>query len=39
MMSEFLLAYSTECVNLVAKNEEGNLGEFLNGEQRIELSL
>ena len=38
-MSELLLAHSTECVDLVAENEEGNLGEFLDGEQRVELGL
>lgn len=38
-MSELLLADSTECVDLVAENEEGNLGEFLDGEQCIKLGL
>lgn len=39
VMSEFLFAHSTERVNLVAKNEEGNLGEFLDRKQRVELGL
>ena len=38
-MSELLLAHSAECVDLVAENEEGNLGEFLDGEQRVEFGL
>ena len=38
-MSELLLTHSAECVNLVAENEEGNLGEFLDGEQHIGLGL
>ena len=32
VMSKFFLTHSTKCINLVSKGEEGNLGEFLNGE-------
>ena len=39
MVPEFLLDHSTERINLVTKNEEGDLGEFLNREQGVKLSL
>jgi hypothetical protein len=39
MVSKFLLAHSTECINLVAEDEERNFGEFLDREQRVKLGL
>ena len=39
IMSELFLAHSSGCVDLVAENEERNLGEFLNGEEGVELCL
>lgn len=37
MMPEFFLAHSTWRINFVAENEEGDLGELLNGEEGIKL--
>ena len=39
MMSKLLFTHSTWCVNLVPENEERNLGELLNGQKCVELSL
>ena len=38
-MSELFLAYGTGCVNLVTKDKERNLGEFLDREEGIQFSL
>lgn len=38
-MSELLLADSAGCVNLVAEDEEGHLGELLDGKECVQLSL
>lgn len=37
MMPQLLLADSTHSINLVTQDYEGNLGELLNGQQRVEL--
>lgn len=39
MMPQLLFADSTGGVNLVAEDKERNLGEFLNGEEGVELGL
>lgn len=39
IMPELLLAYSTGCVDLVTKDKERNLGEFLDREKSIQFSL
>ena len=38
-MPELVLAHGPWRVNLVAEDKEGNLGEFLNGEEGIKLRL
>ena len=38
-MPELVLAHRSGRVNLVAEDKEGNLGEFLNGEEGIKLRL
>ena len=38
-MPELLLADGAWRVDLVAEDEEGDLGEFLDGQERVELSL
>lgn len=39
MMSQLLLADGTGRVNLVSQNEEGNLGELLDGQESVELGF
>ena len=39
VMPQLLLADSSRSVNLVSKNEEGNLREFLNGQESVEFRL
>lgn len=39
MMSQLLLAHGTRGINLVSENKEGDLGQLLDGEKRIQLSL
>ena len=38
-MPELVLAHSAGCVNLVAEDKEGDLGELLNGEEGVKLRL
>lgn len=38
-MSQFVLADGVGVVDLVAENEEGDLGELLHGEESVELGL
>lgn len=38
-MSELLLTNRTRCVDLVTKDEERNLREFLDGEEGVEFGL
>lgn len=38
-MSHLVLRDSIRVVNLVAENDEGNLGELLHGEEGVELGL
>lgn len=39
MMPQLLLTHSTGRVDLVAEDEERNLGEFFDGEKGVELGL
>lgn len=39
VMPELFLAYSTRSINLVAEDKERNLGELLNGKERVEFGL
>jgi len=39
MMPQLLFAHGTRCINLVTKDQEGNLRELLNGQQGVELSF
>lgn len=39
LVSEFVLADGVGVVDLVAENEEGDLGELLHGEEGVELGL
>jgi hypothetical protein len=38
-VSKFVLADSIRVVNLISKDEEGDLGELFHGEEGVELSL
>ena len=38
-MSQLVLAHGARVVDLVSKNQEWNLGQFLHGEQGIQLGL
>ena len=39
LMPELVLAHGAGCVNLVAEDKEGDLGELLNGEEGVKLRL
>lgn len=39
VVTELLLANGARCIDLVAENEERHLGQLLDGEQCVELSL
>ena len=39
IMSELFLAHSSGCVDLVAENEERNLGELLDGKKGVKFGL
>lgn len=39
MVTELLLADGARCVNLVAKDEEGHLGQLLDRQKRVKLRL
>jgi hypothetical protein len=38
-MTELVLTDGAGCVNFVAEDEEGNLGEVLDREERVQLGL
>ena len=39
LMSQFLLAHGARVVDLVSEDKEGDLGEFLHGEEGVQLGL
>ena len=38
-MSQLILADGTRVVDLVSENKEGDLGEFLHGQEGVQLGL
>jgi hypothetical protein len=39
MVTQLILTHSIRVIDLVSKNEEGDLGEFFHGEERVKLGF
>lgn len=39
LVAELILAHGIRVIDLVSKHQEGNLGQILHGEERVELGL
>ena len=39
LMPELVLAHGAGCINLITEDQEGDLGELLNGKERVKLGF